>query len=42
MTDNIVELVKNKYDESSKLGIEKYKTTLQENNLTLIEWLNHL
>jgi len=42
MTDNIVELVKNKYDERSKLGIEKYKTTLEENNLTLIEWLNHL
>jgi len=25
----------------SKLGIEKYNTTLAENDLSLVEWLEH-
>lgn len=42
MKDSIVQSVVDKYKERSNVGIEKYGTTLQENNLTLLEWLNHL
>ena len=31
-----------KYAERSRVGIEKYKTTLDRNDLTLDEWINHL
>lgn len=40
-TDSIVESVVNQFKERSKRGIEKYGTTLQENNLTLEQWINH-
>lgn len=40
--DAIVQKVITKFDTRSKLGITKYGTTLQENNLSLFEWLNHL
>jgi len=42
MKDNIVELVKNKYDKRSQLGIKKYGTTLEENDAHFDSWLNHL
>jgi tRNA A37 threonylcarbamoyladenosine biosynthesis protein TsaE len=42
MTDKIVDSVIAKYQERSQIGIKKYGTTLEKNNLTLIEWLNHL
>jgi tRNA A37 threonylcarbamoyladenosine biosynthesis protein TsaE len=42
MTDKIVDAVIVKYKERSQTGIAKYGKTLEENNLTLIEWLNHL
>lgn len=40
--DPIVETVIKKYQKRSKIGIEKYGKTLQENELTLQEWFNHL
>lgn len=42
MKDPIVESVLNKYKERSNVGIKKYGTTLQQNDLTFLEWLNHL
>lgn len=42
MKDPIVQSVINKYQERSNVGIKKYGTTLHENNLYLLEWLNHL
>lgn len=40
--DKIVEEVKNKFDTRSALGISKYGTTLEGNDLPLLEWLNHI
>jgi hypothetical protein len=40
--DPIVERVVNKFDARSRVGIDKYGTTLDENKATLVEWLNHL
>lgn len=40
--DPIVQKVITKFSTRSKLGITKYGTTLEENNLTQWEWLNHL
>ncbi len=34
--------VMTKYYERSKNGIKKYGTTLENNSLPLIDWLNHL
>lgn len=42
MKDPIVKSVVNKYNKRSEVGIKKYNTTLQDNNLTLVEWLTHL
>ena len=42
MKDPIVELVVKKYEERSSVGIAKYGTTLQDNELSLLEWLTHL
>jgi hypothetical protein len=39
--DPIVKQVTDKFKQRSKVGIEKYGTTLAENNLSLYEWLNH-
>jgi IS30 family transposase len=39
--DLIVEKVINKFKTRSALGIAKYNTTLQNNNLSVYEWLNH-
>jgi hypothetical protein len=41
MTDPIVSMVIAQLRSRSKLGIEKYNTTLAENDLSLIEWLEH-
>lgn len=41
-TDPIVTSVVKQFTERSRIGIEKYNTTLDENNLNLIEWLEHL
>ena len=40
--DEIVEKVINEFRLRSERGIEKYGTTLQENELSPLEWLKHL
>lgn len=42
MKDPIVQSVIDKFQERSNVGIEKYGTTLQDNQLTTLEWLTHL
>ena len=42
MKDQIVEQVKEKFDERSETGIAKYGTTLERGDLSLLDWLNHL
>ena len=42
MIDKIVERVINLFRSRSKRGIEKYGTTLEDNELTSEEWLTHL
>lgn len=42
MKDSIVESVINKFKERSEKGIETYGTTLDRNDLSRLEWLNHL
>ena len=41
MQDPIVSMVIAQFRSRSKLGIKKYNTTLAENDLSLIEWLEH-
>lgn len=40
--DKIVESVVESYKKRSNEGIRKYGTTLERNDLSLLEWLNHL
>ena len=40
--DIFVELVKSKFEERSQAGIKKYNTTLEREDLNLVDWLNHL
>ena len=42
MTDHVVEQVRQKLLERSQAGILKYGTTLERNDLLLIDWLTHL
>jgi len=42
MKDEIVESVINEFRLRSERGIKKYGTTLQENELSPLEWLKHL
>lgn len=41
MQDPIVSMVIAQFRSRSKMGIEKYNTTLAENDLSLVEWLEH-
>ena len=41
MTDSIVEKVIKKYKERSELRQNKYGTTLDRKDLTLLDWINH-
>ena len=41
MKDSIVELVISKFQDRSNVGIQKYGTTLDRNDLTTLEWINH-
>ena len=41
MKDKIVQQVIAKFEQRSELGIKKYGTTLEENNLSIEEWINH-
>lgn len=42
VTDPIVRAVITRLQERSERGVQKYGTTLDANNLSLDEWLNHL
>lgn len=39
--DEAVEFIKKEFDYRSHKGIKKYGTTLTENKLSLLEWLQH-
>ena len=41
MKDSIVESVISKFKNRSNVGIQKYGTTLDRNDLTTLEWINH-
>jgi len=41
MEDKIVTEVIDKFKQRSEIGIKKYGTTLEDNNLSIDEWLNH-
>ena len=41
MTDKIVQEVVNKFRSRSEVGIKKYGTTLERNDLTPLEWIEH-
>lgn len=40
--DSVVEQVVKNFNERSRVGIEKYGTTLDRDDLTLLQWLTHL
>ena len=40
--DSVVQSVINKFKQRSEVGIKKYNTTLDREDLTKLEWLNHL
>jgi hypothetical protein len=40
--DPILMKLMSKYYERSEMGIKKYGTTLENNTLPLMKWLNHL
>jgi hypothetical protein len=40
--DGVVEQVKDSFDLRSQTGIKKYGTTLEREDLNLLQWLNHL
>jgi hypothetical protein len=42
ISDPILIKVMTKYYERSEMGIKKYGTTLENNSLPLMQWLNHL
>lgn len=41
MKDKIIEAVCKDLESRSEFGLKKYGTTLERNDLTLIEWLQH-
>ena len=42
MIDTVVQSVIAKFAERSKIGIEKYGTTLDRDDLHTLEWVNHM
>lgn len=42
MTDPIVDSIVHQFKKRSELGITKYGTTLYDNDLKFIEWIEHL
>lgn len=42
MRDSIVESVINQFKQRSDVGIEKYGVTLDRNDLSSLEWIQHL
>ena len=42
MQDKIVQEIKDKFEQRSQIGINKYGTTLERDDLSAEEWVNHL
>ena len=42
MNDKYVNRVLKRFNERSEVGIKKYSTTLERNDLNVLEWLTHL
>jgi hypothetical protein len=42
LKDKYVQSVKEKFEERSQTGIRKYNTTLERDDLSFVDWLNHL
>jgi hypothetical protein len=42
MNDKYVNRVLKRFNERSEVGIKKYSTTLERNDLNALEWLTHL
>jgi hypothetical protein len=42
MKDKYVDRVLKRFNERSEVGIKKYSTTLERNDLNVLEWLTHL
>tara|TARA_R110001606_G_scaffold230208_1_gene378072 strand:- start:685 stop:996 length:312 start_codon:yes stop_codon:yes gene_type:complete len=40
-TDKYVQQVKEKFEQRSQVGIEKYDTTLERDDLDILDWINH-
>ena len=40
--DKYVQSVKEKFEERSQIGIKKYNTTLERDDLNFLDWLTHL
>jgi hypothetical protein len=40
--DKYVQSVKEKFEQRSQTGIQKYNTTLERDDLNFLDWLNHL
>lgn len=40
--DKYVQAVKEKFEQRSQTGIRKYNTTLEREDLNVVDWLNHL
>jgi succinate dehydrogenase flavin-adding protein (antitoxin of CptAB toxin-antitoxin module) len=41
MKDTIVESVINQFKQRSEVGIKKYNTTLDREDLSFLDWINH-
>ena len=41
MKDKVLEAVINQFRERSEVGIKKYNTTLDREDLSYLEWINH-
>ena len=40
-SDRYVQQVKEKFEQRSQTGINKYNTTLERDDLSIVDWLNH-
>ena len=40
--DKYVQAVKEKFEQRSQVGIKKYNTSLEREDLNLLDWLTHL
>ena len=40
--DKFVQAVKDKFEQRSQVGIKKYNTSLEREDLNLLDWLTHL